>query len=72
MDLREKKRFRNLNGYADGKWLHGPGQQALDGAITTGVNFLGNTIKSFSPVKSSENILHESGTSSVQGGGFTF
>ena len=72
MDLTEKKRFKNLNGYADGKWLHGPSQQSLDGTVTTGVNFIGSAMKSFGPVKSSGDILQESGTSTAQGGGFTF
>lgn len=44
----------------------------MNGAVTTGVNFLGSAMKSFGPVKSSGDILQESGTSTAQGGGFTF
>lgn len=78
MDLRERKIINNgaaaekLPEYAEGKLLHGASQQSMDGMVTNGVNFLGQAVNSFGPVKSSGDILTESGTSVGQGSGFTY
>lgn len=78
MDLRERKIINNgaaaekLPEYAEGKWLHGASQQSMDGMVTQGINFLGQTVNSFGPVKSSSDILTESGTSVGQGSGFSY
>ena len=74
MELRERKQLVNgkLPEFAEGKLLHKPTQQGLDGMITGGVNFLGQVVNSFGGVKSSSDILAESGTSVGQGSGFTY
>ena len=86
MDLRERKKLLNgdtdnlsvsekLPEYKDGTpnyWLHKPSSEALAGMVTNGINFAGATVNSFGPVKSSENILTESGTSVGQGSGFSY
>jgi len=65
MDLTNRKRIVNgaLPEYKEGKLLHGANQQSLDGMVTTGINFTGQAINSFGPVKSSSDMLAESGTS---------
>ena len=75
MELRERKIISNtgnLPEYAEGKLLHKPTQQGLDGMISGGVNFLGQAVNSFGGVKSSGDIMAESGTSVGQGSGFTY
>ena len=74
MDLRERKQIVNgkLPEYAGGKLLHGASQSSIDGMVAGGVNLLGSAINSFGGVKSSGDIVQESGTSIGQGSGFTY
>lgn len=74
MDLRQRKQIVNgkLPEYAEGKLLHGASQSSIDGMVAGGVNLLGSAINSFDGVKSSGDIVQESGTSIGQGSGFTY
>lgn len=79
MELRDRKIIQNtgnLPAYNDSKepekLLHLPGKDAIPGMVTNGINLIGNTVNAFGPVKSSSDILAESGTSVGQGAGFTY
>lgn len=82
MDLRERKQIMNtgeLPEYSEGKFsafinknLHAPSKDAMPGMLPAAVGFTSQTMNAFGPVKSTGDILQESGTSVGQGSGFSF
>lgn len=65
--------------YSNGKFsafinknLHAPSKDAMPGILPAAVGFAGQTMNAFGPVKSTGDILQESGTSVGQGSGFSF
>lgn len=65
--------------YSEGKFsafinknLHAPSKDDIPGILPAAVGFVGQAMNAFGPVKSTGDILQESGTSVGQGSGFSF
>lgn len=72
MGLRERKQINNLPKYKEGL-LHMPiGDESWGNAATGAANLVTNTMNSFGPVKSSNTLMAEAGTSTGYGSGFTY
>lgn len=73
MDLRDRKIINNaIPKYEEGKLLHMPTGDGWGQTATGAIGFAGATMGAFGPVKSTSDILGESGTSVGQGSGFTY